>query len=671
MCRRRILFTAMMCRILPLIGQEVPVPLREEMVETQQEAVAGSVAQELADPEEIWMLDLNAEDMAEIVASPLLNPEQGAAILRHREQFGRFIAVEELQVSGAFDADEIRKLKPFLRCGKPLVDAHFHFNEIMASAHHEALVRMRRVLQEKEGFSGDGIYPFYKGDPNQINFRYRMQAGRYFSAGFVIEKDAGETLLSKNNGGRMDFFSWHVFLKPERLIETIAIGDYQVQYGQGLVAWSGISLGKSSEVQQFYRRGLGIRPYSSSGEAEFKRGIAVSMAVQKWKLDLWTSYRNLDASLFPADTNFTSFLVSSINESGLHRTAEEVQHKAVLSHFMTGAHLQWQNQRLRNEITFQYQHFGFPLWPGDDPYEKYDPSGSRFANAGWAWRYLLPNATFFSELAADAEFNPALVSGVLFMPDRQWTISLHYRNYSRSYQCIGCDALREGSKTQNEKGFLSGIAWQITNKLKWQAYLDYFNFPWLRYTTTAPASGKEWLTQFTYVPARGTEIYLRFKQDEKPNDELIYERKIPLPVSQRNIRFHLRWMYGKNWEMQTRIEKVLVMGSGAIQQGTMCYQECRYKPLGKRYSFAVRWSVFNTDSYDARIYTYEQDMSGAFSLPAYSGKGYRYYFLFRYRLLKGLDIWLRFSSSVFPESTNTPDPIENRDEVKAQIRWQF
>ena len=100
-----------------------------------------------------------------------------------------------------------------------------------------------------------------------------------------MEKDAGENLLSRNNGGRMDYFSWHVYVKPERLVETIVVGDYQVQFGQGLVAWQGLSLGKSSEVQQFFRRGAGIRPYSSSGESGFNRGLAFTLLKNNWKFD--------------------------------------------------------------------------------------------------------------------------------------------------------------------------------------------------------------------------------------------------------------------------------------------------------------------------------------------------------------------------------------------------
>ncbi|MBK7886093.1 MAG: helix-hairpin-helix domain-containing protein [Bacteroidetes bacterium] len=652
-------------------SQSVTSPVSEEIIEAQQEAADNSGNQEVPDPEQEWTLDLNAADITEIISSPLITNVQATAIIRHREVFGRFLTVEELQVTDQFDTEQLRKIRPFVKCGQAIVDEKFKLNELLAAARHEVLFRARRVLQDKEGFSNDGIFPFYRGDPNHFNFRYRMQAGRYFSAGIVMEKDAGENLLSRNNGGRMDYFSWHVYVKPERLVETIVVGDYQVQFGQGLVAWKGLSLGKSSEVQQFFRRGAGIRPYSSSGESGFNRGLAFTLLKQNWKFDGWTSYQKRDASLFPADSVFSNFYVSTIQESGLHRTSDEMSDKAVLDQFIAGGHLQWQNDRFRNEFTFQFQHFSFPLWPGDDPYERYDPVGRKFFNTGWSGRYVLPNATVYSEVATDAQGDPALIAGLLFMPDQRWTISLHYRNYDRAYQCIGCDALREGSKVQNENGFLTGILWQISTRVKMQGYLDYFSFPWLRFTSSSPINGKEWLGQFTYAPNRSTEIYVRYKQEEKPSDESVLFKKVPLPVIKNNVRVNVQWMNGKNWEFQARCEWVGIRQLESRQEGVMFYQEIRYKPMGKAYSFSLRWSVFSTESYDSRIYTYEQDMAGAFSLPAYSGTGYRYYLITRYRLMKGLDIWLRYSTSVFPNPTASGEEIEGKDEIKAQIRWQF
>lgn len=669
---RSILLVGILSWYCKCCNAQTPVSLSEAAIETQAELQANSDGEEIIDPGQDYFLDLNASDIAEIVGSPLLNEEQAQALIAHRQKFGILIAVEELQVTGAFDTSYLQKIKPFVFCGRPLVDEQFQFSALLSAARHEVMLRFRRRLEDKVGYSDDGNYPFYKGDPNQVMFRYRMRAGNYFSAGIVMEKDPGEVMFAAYNGGRMDYFSWHVFVRPNRIVKTIYFGDYQFQFGQGLVAWNGLSLGKSAEVNQFFRRGMGFRPYASAGESGFNRGIATSISFRDWSVDVWGSYRKLDASLFPVDSGFQNFLVSSINESGLHRTVDEIKRKASLTNISSGLHLQWDSKRFRSEWTLHQQYFNYPLWPGDDPYERYDANGKSFLNAGWSMRYLFNNATVYSEVALDRQGDHAFVGGILVMPDKRWTISLHIRDYSKSYQCVGCDGLREGSKTQNERGVITGFNWQILQQLRFQGYLDRFYFPWLRYTTASPSEGNEWLTQLTYVPARTTEAYIRVKEEVKMNNYVTNGYNVPKVVKKLNVRVNVQWMYTKNFEFQSRCEWTGLQQTEGKSSGLLFFQEIRYKPLGKPFSLAVRLSMFQTDSYDTRIYTYEQDMAGSFSLPAYSDRGTRYYILLRYRVAKGLDIWLRYGKSSFLQNATSQEiDLPPHEEVKAQVRWQF
>jgi len=131
--------------------------------------------------------------------------------------------------------------------------------------------------------------------------------------------------------------------------------------------------------------------------------------------------------------------------------------------------------------------------------------------------------------------------------------------------------------------------------------------------------------------------------------------------------------FKRSWEWQTRVEwtrQRLLSGEG---RGALFFQEIRCKPMGKPWSFAVRMTIFNTDSYDERIYTYEQDMVGAFSLPAMAGVGNRAYVLFRYRIAKDVDFWLRYSVSKPSAASGRQSgyAFESRDEIKTQLRWKF
>ena len=77
-----------------------------------------------------------------------------------------------------------------------------------------------------------------------------------------------------------DTSSFHFFLQNKGKWKSIAIGDYTLQIGQGLVLASGFYLGKGAETILTVRRNsLGIRPYSSVIENNFFRGAAATYQI--------------------------------------------------------------------------------------------------------------------------------------------------------------------------------------------------------------------------------------------------------------------------------------------------------------------------------------------------------------------------------------------------------
>lgn len=612
-------------------------------------------------------MDINSNDIASFYSSRLINTSQAFALVEHRKRFGRFICKEELQVVDDFDTATIRRLLPFINCSEPMWNENFSAFTIMKNAKHELIVRQKCSLQDETGFSNDGEYPYYKGSPLYLMGRYRIQSGQDFSAGVLVEKDAGEMLLPSSVNGRMDFFSWHLMIKPGRFVRRLCLGDFQLQYGQGLVVWKGLSLGKGGDIGSIYRHGAGIRPYTSSGESGFFRGLAISIGDKKWKLDSWFSYRKLDAALFYTDTNYNNLIVSSILESGLHRDAYEISKRAVLPHSSTGIRIERNGMNLKSGFTIHFQRYGYALWPGDDPYEVYDPAGRKFLNLGYDISFAFGNTQLFAESAMDIEGDPAIVCGLLMMPDRKWSVGLLYRNYQPDFQNNAADAFREGSRTQNEKGFYLGLRWECSKVFRVQAYLDQFSIPWLRYVQSAPSNGTEWSTELIYTPSRNTTVSMRFRGEEKPSDVVGESIKLPMPSARKNIRWDFQTNYNKRWQIHARCEWADFAKNDLYQSGILFYQELGYKPMDSRYNIFFRFTLFNSSGYDARIYSYEKDISGVFSLPAFYGEGQKWYLLARYKLMKNMDLWLRFGKS----AANTDGDLIQNSEVKSQLRWQF
>lgn len=653
--------------------QTIPAPVNEQRMESLlNDGEAGPDESRLTLTGGL-QIDLNGQDLSVLQTSGLMTQVQVAALQQHRNRFGRLLAPEELQVIPGFEAEQVRIIRPYVYCGEPALDDGYRLPALISSARQELLVRHRRVLQDREGFGGDGRYPFYAGDPNQVFLRYRCHSGQLLSAGVTLEKDAGEQWLDRNNGGRVDFFSWHLFLRPHRLLKLVAVGDYQVQFGQGLVAWRGLSLGKGAEISAACRLPAGITPYSAAAESGFYRGLAVSLGRNAWQTDLWLSYNRLDASLFRSDSVSGSLLVGSISETGLHRTFSESLRRAALGSFVAGAHLQWKKENLIVESTTVAQQLEHALWPGVDVYERFDASGRSFLHTGLACRYLQDNVNFYGETAIGREGLPSICGGLVMIPHPGWALNMHFRHFPAGYRSLQADAFREGSRTSNESGWLSGITWQPVRVIRFFAANDRYRFSWLRYTTSAPAIGNDWLFQCTYTPNRTTSCYVRLRTEARPVD-VDGERTAQVRTTEKiNIRFNMEWSFKRSWEWQARVEWTRHRLESGEGRGALFFQEIRCKPMGKPWSFAVRMTIFNTDSYDERIYTYEQDMAGAFSLPAMAGVGNRAYVLFRYRIAKDVDFWLRYSVSKPSAASGRQSgyAFEPRDEIKTQLRWKF
>lgn len=646
-------------------GQEVPINGVWPAIDP--ESIRMSVENTTADDrdaESLPPVDLNSVDIGELSRYPGWNMQRAQALVAHRNRFGRLHGLEELIVVDGFDTAFIRSIKPSATFGQEFIDSRFRLPTLLSASRHQLLYRTRISPQDKTGFSSDGEYPFYLGDPVHAMLRYRVQADRHFSAGFLIEKDPGEPWLDQ---GRVDFFSWHIYGRPQGKIQAFCIGDFQLQYGQGLVLWRGLSLGKGNDVAAAYRRGTGIRPYASAGESGFFRGAAFSLKCSEWTTDAWVSYRKIDAGVFPADTLFDEWLVSSLYESGLHRTSREIERRGNLGHFSTGMHAEREKGPWRIEVTAHHQRFSIPLWAGDDPYELFDPQGLSFFHGGVAGRYALNNGNVYGEIATDQDGDPAYIAGLILVPDRRLNVSLHYRNFSRGYMPIGPDAFRESSKTQNEKGLYAGISWDCHRKLKWQGFVDRYAFPWLKYTQSTPVEGTEWGTQLQYIPSRTRSVSLRYREEHKPVNHAVGAFNQPLLTVRRGWRWEYSSSIDKTWMFLARVEKVECHGPDSKTAGMLYFADVRYKPLGKPYSVSLRRTVFMTDDYAARVYSFEQDLAGGMNIPAFYGRGDKWYLLLRLKLTKGVDFWFRYSR----ENRQEEGAVVSREELKAQVRWEF
>src|SRR5690606_29752456 len=109
---------------------------------------------------------------------------------------------------------------------------------------------------QKKGFSApelksdSTLTSRYAGSEDKFLLRFILNPSKNVSLRLSAEKDAGEELIwdpsTKRYGA--DFVSFHVAVKDVGKIKKIVAGDYQLQFGQGLVLGAGFAPGKGSET---------------------------------------------------------------------------------------------------------------------------------------------------------------------------------------------------------------------------------------------------------------------------------------------------------------------------------------------------------------------------------------------------------------------------------------
>jgi hypothetical protein len=210
-------------------------------------------------------------------------------------------------------------------------------------------------------------------------------------------------------------------------------------------------------------------------------------------------------------------------------------------------------------------------------------------------------------------------------------------------------------------------------------YADVFRFPWLKFRVDAPSRGTEYMIQVSYTPNRQVEWYTRFRWERKErnatgNSTATYAVKA---IARQSWRTHFSIKLDGAFTVRQRAELLGYDRNGDLpRQGYLLFTDIIYRPPLKPLSASLRYAVFETSDYDARVYAYENDVMYSFSIPALYGRGQRYYITGGYDFDAHWSAWIRLARTVYPGQAKSgagPDEItgNGKTEFRAQLRWQF
>jgi hypothetical protein len=600
----------------------------------------------------------------EQLLSLLLTPVQVNSFLHYRTVFGPFLNKYELQAIPYWDINTIRRVLPYLHFGKDAGE-ETNLKNLFVNGRHQLLVRSSSLLEKANGFISDSLsQKDYAGSPLRLFYRYTYQFKQQLWWGITGEKDAGEKFG--------DFTGFHLFLKRNGILRTIAVGDYVLNIGQGLMLCQGLAFGKTSEVVNVFKQGNLVQPYRSAGEWNFQRGAAVQLQYKKIQATFFGSYRKLSANVIGQNGDQTAF--SSFTETGYHRTETELQDKNKLVQQSYGGVLQYSNRQFRLGIAMVNYHFSLPWQPNPAPYNLYAIRGTNWYNAGIHYSYSIRNFFLYGE-AAWCATGKAIIQGSIISLHPRFDLSVVYRHFEPGYQAPYARSFSENSSVTNETGFYTGFrftpyyGWQI------QVYTDFFRFPWLRFRADAPGEGSEYLLQVTWVKRKKWEISVRYRQSEKPENQSGTVLNSIVPVYTSNVRMHVERIINRQLTFTARGDKAWFSKGSESKQGWSFFADVKYQFSKPSIALAARGQHFNTDGYDTRIYSYERDLLYAFSIPALYDKGWRYYCqlqgkLPRFRIIRPISMqcWLRWSRTLY---TNRESIGSGTDEILGNRRSEW
>jgi uncharacterized membrane protein len=148
-------------------------------------------------------------------------------------------------------------------------------------------------------------------------------------------------------------------------------------------------------------------------------------------------------------------------------------------------------------------------------------------------------------------------------------------------------------------------------------------------------------------------------------------------LPRQNWRVQLSYKVSPAITLRNRVELLWYDKNGSNKEnGFLTYADLIYKPLQKRYSGNLRLQYFETDGYNSRIYPYENDVLYSFSIPAFYGKGFRYYVNINYDMSKKLSFWLRWAQTIYRDQQSIGSGLDEisgnkKTEVKLEARFIF
>lgn len=591
---------------LPCLAQE---DLLEKFLQLEHETdeAAESWFQTLLDQP----LDLNRVQPEELQRLPFLSSGQIQAFLAQRKALVYFSHLEDallaLQVHGdtlALCRDLFKALPPDFR--------------LLKTRQAHARARGGVPFAREANWLGPG-YRTYQ--------RVRMELGA-LQLGALVERDPGEARWNDHN-------VWQIMWRLRR--GCVLLGDFQNEWGLGLVQWGPYAATASSAAHTHSRiGGRGLTPFLGTNENFSYRGAALTHTFGRATFAVFLSSNTRDVTL-NNDAHAVNY-----RTSGLHRTAGENAQRDNLREQTYGADLRYRFGEGRGlGVLYYHERFNRTWQSADQPANYFDFSGTRnhALSLTGAWQTLQYNLAF--EMAQSRGHGRAAVF-TMAREERAYMWSIAFFHADRDFHSAhGRGFTESDAPLQGANGYSMNLSLRLAPRLRTEFFYQQEKRLWPTHKTPLPPRKQRSGAQLEWQIRQDFSMLLRYhfsqNDDEEKFDRLRCEVEHKLfPRVRLKPRCDLIHARHKNFS---------AVANSAF--GTALAFDMLWQPH-HRLTLSFRETHFDTPF---PLYHYERDLPGVFTVAALRERGRRRYIYGHLKLHHSLSLAGKVSFAASPRAT--------------------
>jgi len=606
-------------------------------------------------------LNLNTSTVDDLLLIPTLDISTAKLIVNHRNKYGFFFSLNELNSVENLDKELIKSITPFLYIEKKPEDVLEPPGKIESiTSKSNVLLRSRfmNTLQTNEGFANNK----FVGTKPKIYNRLLVKYSNQFQAGYLTDKDAGESSID-------EFSTFHIAFNDIGFIYKAVILDYFLEFGQGLTFWSPYAYSKGADaVVPVKRNDRIMRPYTSSTENNFFRGAAAAFNIGDFILSGFYSDNYFDANI-----DSTTGKITSTQIDGLHRTPNEINKRKAASEQILGGRIDY---RYENIFHLGVIHYQSKVSNEFQPTNVYDITGDKFNYTATSYDMIFNRFNFSGEFSYNG-ISVASINLFQLLIGNDFTFITSVRSYPRNFYSLhGYSFGERNGATSNELGIYTGFRWRTPIGLL-NFYYDQFKFPYATFFNPNSTQGDEYLVDFLTKPISKFELRARYKYENKDITELVDNSKSIVKRLRQVFRGEIIYSISNKIRLRGRFEynTFRVAQTGSNETGYLIFQDLRYSPTSN-FNLYGRIIFFKSDSFGSAIYEYENNLTGVLTNIPLFNEGIRWYFLLRYRPHKVITVSAKYSETYKPAEkslgsgdSSIPGNLDNSFSVQLDLNF--